>query len=385
VGRLTGADAAVIDAREVVLGRLAGADGMLVVETSAQVSARDIDVGVDGLGRVRVRTLGGLIVSGGVTIPRGAGPGSVRVNSDGGLLAGVIRLRTGGSLTVGGLVATGQLLTEGSGQLNLSGGCLTIQGGPCQTNRSGGGGTLEADSVWVGPGAVFDSTTVQLGPGGVLGGAGALPLDLTNAGTINPGDSAGVAGTFSIGGAYTQAAGGVLEVEVAGATSHDRLAIAGAAGLDGILRFRYVDGHTPAPGDTYEILTGPSVTGEFASVEGPPGSTFSLAYGPTAVTATVLTVAAEPPAGAAGLVLHPPAPNPAAGLTTLRYRTPGAGRVHLSVYDVLGRDVATLVEAQQPAGEHAAVLDTRSLAAGAYVVRLTSTAGTLSRPLSVSR
>ena len=40
---------------------------------------------------------------------------------------------------------------------------------------------------------------------------------------------------------------------------------------------------------------------------------------------------------------------------------PASGRVHLSVYDVLGRGVAILVDGVQHAGKHASVFDGTSL------------------------
>ncbi|HLT47758.1 MAG TPA: T9SS type A sorting domain-containing protein, partial [Rubricoccaceae bacterium] len=44
--------------------------------------------------------------------------------------------------------------------------------------------------------------------------------------------------------------------------------------------------------------------------------------------------------------------------------------VRLAVYDVLGREVAVLVDARQEAGAHRATFDASGLAAGTYVYRL---------------
>jgi len=64
--------------------------------------------------------------------------------------------------------------------------------------------------------------------------------------------------------------------------------------------------------------------------------------------------------------------NPFRTATTLRYALPEGGPVVLTVYDVLGRRVATLVDGEKAAGRYTATLDGRRLASGAYFVRLQS-------------
>jgi hypothetical protein len=66
-------------------------------------------------------------------------------------------------------------------------------------------------------------------------------------------------------------------------------------------------------------------------------------------------------------------PNPFNPSTVLRFRTTGAHGgtpLRLSVYDLLGREVAVLVDGMMPAGAHRAVFDASGLASGVYVVRL---------------
>jgi flagellar hook assembly protein FlgD len=45
-------------------------------------------------------------------------------------------------------------------------------------------------------------------------------------------------------------------------------------------------------------------------------------------------------------------PNPLTGSTTIRYAVPAEGRVIVEIYDINGRNVATLVDAKKPAGFH---------------------------------
>ena len=54
----------------------------------------------------------------------------------------------------------------------------------------------------------------------------------------------------------------------------------------------------------------------------------------------------------------------------IRYSVPMAGRVDVSVYDVLGRRTATLAEGVMPPGEYQCKFDARGLACGLYFCRL---------------
>jgi hypothetical protein len=68
--------------------------------------------------------------------------------------------------------------------------------------------------------------------------------------------------------------------------------------------------------------------------------------------------------------LYVPSPNPFNASATVRYDLPAPGHVSLSLYDLSGRLVATLVDGEQPAGRHAVELDGSGLAAGVYFIRL---------------
>jgi len=70
-------------------------------------------------------------------------------------------------------------------------------------------------------------------------------------------------------------------------------------------------------------------------------------------------------------------PNPFNPSTEIRYRLAEAGRVRLSVHDILGREVALLVDEVRPAGSHAVTFyanrgSAAGLPSGVYVCRLTS-------------
>jgi lysophospholipase L1-like esterase len=87
----------------------------------------------------------------------------------------------------------------------------------------------------------------------------------------------------------------------------------------------------------------------------------------------------------AHLDLHPATPNPFAGRTTLRVALPEAGAVRLSVHDVLGREVATLLEGEVAAGEHAVAFDAEGLPSGTDVARLAAGGRVLTRRVTLLR
>lgn len=66
-------------------------------------------------------------------------------------------------------------------------------------------------------------------------------------------------------------------------------------------------------------------------------------------------------------------PNPFNGETRIQYRTAGSGSddfVSLKVYNLLGSEVATLVQERQGPGDHVARWTTADLASGVYLYRL---------------
>lgn len=63
-------------------------------------------------------------------------------------------------------------------------------------------------------------------------------------------------------------------------------------------------------------------------------------------------------------------PNPFNPSTTIRYQLPVDARVTLRLYDVLGREVRTLVDETKRAGYYEAVVDGSALASGVYFYRM---------------
>ncbi len=63
-------------------------------------------------------------------------------------------------------------------------------------------------------------------------------------------------------------------------------------------------------------------------------------------------------------------PNPFNPSTTVKYELPKASQVNLSVCDMLGREVTTLVDEREEAGAHEVRFDASGLSSGVYFCRL---------------
>lgn len=63
-------------------------------------------------------------------------------------------------------------------------------------------------------------------------------------------------------------------------------------------------------------------------------------------------------------------PNPFSDATVITYRLAKTGRITLSLYDMNGKLLKTIINGQKDAGEHTAVLSARELAAGVYFYKL---------------
>ena len=65
-------------------------------------------------------------------------------------------------------------------------------------------------------------------------------------------------------------------------------------------------------------------------------------------------------------------PNPFNPSTVIKYQIVKAGQVTLKIYDTLGREVANLVDKDQPSGSYSVNFNASSLASGIYLYRITA-------------
>jgi len=73
-----------------------------------------------------------------------------------------------------------------------------------------------------------------------------------------------------------------------------------------------------------------------------------------------------------GYLLYQNYPNPFNPTTTVEYSIPEASFVELKIYDILGREVVTLVKENKPSGKHSVRFNASNLPSGIYFYRIVS-------------
>jgi len=98
---------------------------------------------------------------------------------------------------------------------------------------------------------------------------------------------------------------------------------------------------------------------------------------------TVRSAAVDGRMPAADFAIHAPRPNPFNPTTTLEFELPAGGLVDLSVYNLRGERVRTLVAGRLAGGRHGAVFDGSGLASGLYVATLQAGSGRTATRISL--
>lgn len=131
-----------------------------------------------------------------------------------------------------------------------------------------------------------------------------------------------------------------------------------------------------ARSETPSALAVPHIEPLTATSSGP---RFRLDVEPSGATSTERGSAAE------RLVIDGVYPNPAQGMAAVSFSLPSESPVRLAIYDVLGREMVTLVDGSFPAGMHDVRWDATGVASGVYVVRLEAGGQHVTRMLTVVR
>jgi hypothetical protein len=163
-----------------------------------------------------------------------------------------------------------------------------------------------------------------------------------------------------------------------------------ASDPDGDTEFWYTVYFSSDKGATWKLITFESKDVS-ANIKAPKGMDYKLrviasdGINTSEMTRTFnIATGAETPVAPGDPVLYQNYPNPFNPSTLLRYSLPAASHVKLEVVDALGRPVATLVDAEQPAGLHAVSFDAAGRPSGTYfaVLRAANTRATIRMVLS---
>ena len=78
-------------------------------------------------------------------------------------------------------------------------------------------------------------------------------------------------------------------------------------------------------------------------------------------------------------------PNPFNPSTTIRYAIPNESKVSVSVFNLLGQEVATLVNDIQSAGYHEVIFNASQLSSGVYLYRINAISSTNSKEFTSTK
>jgi len=189
------------------------------------------------------------------------------------------------STTYDGIILYGTIIADGS-NIAIDGtqnrGTVHARG----SNISLGSNYTQSDGqTIVDAGRTFGTSGKSIAiNGGELRSAGTVIGNVANAADVSIGQTgSSIATTFTIQGTYTQATSGRLLVDV----PNDRLAVTGAANLNGTVAVSLASGFNPSSTPTATILSASSITGAFASVADV-ASSDSITFSVSKVGATIV-------------------------------------------------------------------------------------------------
>jgi hypothetical protein len=189
------------------------------------------------------------------------------------LPAGTLTIATSADFLNGNLTNQGTLIKTtgtGDGTTRVTGamtnsGVVDIQAGKLEVDNY----TQSAGVTRLSGGILSSAAPIAINGGRLEGNGMVIGGKLVNAAEVSPGVSA--PGSISVAGAYEQGPAGRLTIQLGGltpASQFDRLTVSGAAALDGTLAVSLANGFVPTLGDSFEVMTFASHTGQFAATTG---------------------------------------------------------------------------------------------------------------------
>lgn len=147
--------------------------------------------------------------------------------------------------------------------------------------------------------------------------------------------------------------------------------------------------HTTDGGETWDPFNGGLTNLYINSIFVHEANLFVGFYGGgtarTPILRAVTSVADASPGFQGAALLEQNSPNPFNGQTRIGFGVPASGVVTLTVFDLLGHEVATLINRQMAGGEYTTTFDSGMLASGIYLCRLTTGTSVWTRKMLLVR
>lgn len=185
-------------------------------------------------------------------------------------LGGALRTFTIPDTNLGGIdlffngnLSNGGLAKIGAGSMRLQGN--NTYTGPTNLNQ----GELVVN------GTIATSSLTTVAGGATLKGTGTVGATTVN-GIVAPGESAG---TLTVNGAYTQNAGGRLDIELGGTTAgtgYDVLQVNGSATIAGQLNVSLINGFLLTPGTTFDVVRANTLNISGLTLTGPSAGSLTM-------------------------------------------------------------------------------------------------------------
>ncbi|MBA3480585.1 MAG: pre-peptidase C-terminal domain-containing protein [Pirellulales bacterium] len=213
--------------------------------------------------------------------------------SDAATMASTFEINPGGTLQIGRATSAGNAFPDAPTSV-LNNGTIRVFDDEGIANVVGAGSIIvEHETTTLGSGNTFTGQVIVRDGSTVRGGA-AMPggVVVNSGGFLTPGEGVGALAI----GEFTLDAGATLGLEIGGVAqgTFDQLLVANGATLAGLLDVSLVGGFVPQVGQSFDILTAESLSGDFSNLDLPmlsPLLGWEIAYGETAVRLSVVSAA----------------------------------------------------------------------------------------------
>lgn len=255
-------------------------NGTMVASNGGSISLQSTTLTQDSLATVRAEQDSAVVLEGTAAIIGGrlatSGNGVIFPNSSDARLEN-LTLNSGTNLTVP-CSRTLSLV----GTINNAG-TITLDNAGCGPNFAVLGGDaliadagevrLRSDSATLNTTLQGSGGSLRVGAAQVVTGSGRIAGEVIIQGSLmtdQPFAPPGPAGELNVAGTLTLSANSVWMVDLASATSFDRISGAGTVNLGGVLAIASVGGFVPAPGASFDLITAGQVNGNFRRIDFPP-------------------------------------------------------------------------------------------------------------------